>query len=59
MAEDNIAVAEPDRAALHAAVLDARKIALRLQQRLRDAAARGNRRVRASSRRRQRRTRHR
>jgi hypothetical protein len=57
MAEDNIAVADPDTAALHAAVLDARKIALRLQQRLRDATV--NRRAKASSRRRKRRTRHR
>jgi len=59
MAEDNIAIADPDTAALHAAVLDARKIALRLQQRLQDATTTVNRRVRASSRRRKRRTRHR
>jgi hypothetical protein len=59
MAEDNIAGADPDTAAFHAAVLDARKIGLRLQQRLQDAAATVNRRAKASSRRRKRRTRHR
>jgi len=57
MAEDNIAAANPDRASLHAAVLDARRIALTLQQRLRAGAAVVTRRVRASSRRRKRRRR--
>ena len=60
MADDNIAVTDldPDVATIYAAIREAREQALRLRQRLRDAAAVTHR-ARASTRRRQRCTRHR
>ena len=39
MAEDSIAVADPDAAAIYAAIREAREQAFRLQQRLRGVAA--------------------